>query len=605
MGETPLARAFFAGGYAELVAATFDAPGAGVAEEDVAFVVGALTFLGRLGDAEACFDAWRLRARAPEPRTLAASRFFLGVALARAGDFGRARSLLVAGALARVAEDDPWTVAFAFQGLAAFRYFTGRFRAAGRHALRALRAAHAARFPWVRMLSTDLRGHALVQLGRLEAGTSLLEQAKAEAERLGLGSNVLAIEASIAVYRARFKVGPEALAGLARPSRGALPIRGDELEVLLGRRAHDSYSRRTLLAQAVVQYALRGRGAEAARALAEVDRDALRMDARRAKVTSLLARLHATRWSQGPRACLALLDEASTELDERDLAFRAELLVFEAHVAEATGDAARAARARAELRAVGRRTDQYLARAVDERWASPEDELTPLLRSASAPDAELPRLLALGLLGPVPERLGVPPGRAVLLLAAENAIVLQDGGDLWARASPPRWAPALLRLLAGGSSKEAIVAGLWGLRRYAPARHDPLIRTTIHRLRALLQPRGHWVTVTEEGYGLAVPVHAFGAPVDGELAELPAEDAGEDELFAPPPRRARAAAPVDERDLPVLGQLARLGEATVPALARALAVSESTALRALRRLVRAKRVRRTGSARATRYALAG
>jgi hypothetical protein len=161
--------------------------------------------------------------------------------------------MLVAGARARVRVGDPWAAAFAHQGLAAFRYFTGRYRAAARHALRALRAAHLARFPYVQMLSNDLRGHALVQLGQLEAGSALLVQAKERAEQLGLGMNAFAIETSLVVYRAKHKIGPEALA---------------DLEALLGRRAHDSYSRRALLTQAAVQYALRGRGADARRALA-------------------------------------------------------------------------------------------------------------------------------------------------------------------------------------------------------------------------------------------------------------------------------------------------------------------------------------------------
>lgn len=590
VGETAAARDFFAGQYAKVAAETFDALDQELAGEDVAFAVGALTFLGRVEEAQACFDGWRLRARARDVRTTAAARFFLGVAYARAGDFQRAHELLVSGARARMREPDQWAAAFAFQGLAVFRYFTGKYRAAARHALRALRAAHGARFAYAQMLSTDLRGHALVQIGQFQAGIALLEQAKGHAERLGFGMNAFAIACSMVVYHAKFKVGPEAIR---------------DLEAMLARRSHDSYSRRAVLTQAAVQYALRGRGGEAGEALAQVDRDALRMDARRAKVTSLIARLYVTRWGRGAAACGALLDEAARFVDESDVAFRAELLAFEAFVGGATGDRSRRDRAIEGLRRLARRAEHHVAKAALEQFegeharAFAEDELSPILRAADRRDEHaLPRLLALGLLGPVPEILGLSPGRRVILLSSENAVLVQDHGDLWLRTSPPRWAPPLLRILAGGSAtKEAIVARLWGLKRYRPERHDPLVRTTIHRLRGFLDPRGEWVTVGANGYGLSVPVHVSGAadPDDPIEAPLPEEEPMEE---APPVTAARDTAVVDRR---VYERLLSMGEASVPEIAKQLALSESTALRALRRLVKAKKVARRGAARATRY----
>src|SRR4051812_37990273 len=110
-GETPLARDFFAGRYAQVASATFDA-GAEIPEADVAFVVGALTFLGRLEDAQVLASGLRMRADARDPRTDAASRFFLGVANARAGHFDRAWRLLVNDARVRSRDRDPWIVAF-------------------------------------------------------------------------------------------------------------------------------------------------------------------------------------------------------------------------------------------------------------------------------------------------------------------------------------------------------------------------------------------------------------------------------------------------------------------------------------------------------------
>lgn len=594
VGDTRAARDFFAGRYAKVVADTFDHASMAIAEADVPFAVGALTFVGRFDDAVACWEAWRREAEGADARVVAASRFFLGLACARAGSFDAAREWLAKDVRARIRTADPWVASFAFQGLACYRYFTGAYRAAASHARRASRAAHAARLGYTQMLSTDLRGHALVQLGHFHAGTALLEQAKSHAERLGLGMNAFAIGCSIAIYKAKIKIGPDALS---------------DLEELLQHRSHDSYSRRMLLTQAAVQYAIRGRGSEAARALDEADRDALKMDARRAKVTSLIARLHVERFTRGARACAELLDQAAALTAEGDVAFRAELHAFELWVGRALGDAEREARARADLLRLRARSEHHVIGSAltthdaDRPQALAEDELSPLLRAAAAHDPRaLGKMLGLGILGPVPELLGLVPGRRIIVLAAENTLLVEDRGDLVARGGPPRWLPRLIRVLgAGGASKERIVAELWGLRRYHPERHDSLVRTTIHRLRTFLEPHGDWVTVTDDGYGLTASVHVFG------VAPTAIDDVHLDDLaidVVPPPARIARAALTDPNgtaDRAILAAIARSGQASVPALAQELTLSPSTVLRALRRLVRSKRIKRVGAARSTRY----
>lgn len=598
VGASQHARDFFAGRYALVASETFDATSA-IPEEDVAFAIGSLTFLGRVGDAQSCFDAWRERG-GDDARTLAAARFFLGVAYARAGDFDRSRSRLVDGARARLRASDAWGRAFVFQGLAVHRYFTGRYRAAARHALRALRAGHVAGLAYAQMLSTDLRGHALVQLGQLHAGTALLQQAKSYAERVGFELNAHAIACSIAIYNAKFKL-----------SAGVL----SELEALLHERSHDSYSERMLRTELAIHYALRGRSTDAARELERADADALRVDARRAKVASLLARLHLTRFRAGARACADILDDVAAMTERGDVAFRAELLAMQSQIARSLGDDERTARAIDGLRQFVGRAEHHVAASAlrlvagghrDPAGFFAEDEISPVIALAAAHDPrEVSRLLALGVLGPIPEMLGLVPGRRVLFLARENSVLVEDHGDLWARPSPPRWLAPLLRTLAGGgASKEAIVGELWGIRRYHPDRHDSLVRTTIHRLRAFLEPRGEWVVVTANGYSIDADVHFVGRPPLNERLEEPhyLEAPFADEITEPTSAVAtRAPVTVDDR---VAARVAA-GVVTGPEIARALGISESTALRALRRLVKGKRLLRRGAARATRYAIRG
>jgi hypothetical protein len=599
VGETELARWFFAGRYAEVIASTYDGNGE-LDDADVGFVVGALTFVDRVDDARVAYEVWRARAAPPDPRTLAACRFFLGLAWARAGYFDRSFALLVAEGFRARHDPDPWTRALVFQGLACQCYFTGRYPGAAANALRALQAAHEAKFVYAAMLGTDMRGHSLVQMGQLQRGIALLEQANKQARRLGLTNNAYAVDTSIATYVTRFVPGPDAL---------------ERVEGLLRRRAHDSYSRRALLTEAAVQRALRGRRSAALEALEDSDRDALRGDTRRGKVFSFLARLWVTRWQFGPLSCRTLLDQASELVEPRDVAFRAELLGFEILVARALGDVEREERALGQLRTLWRTTHHFYAKAAlgqfdSERRASAfdEDALTPILRAVAHRDpAALSRVVALGLFGAVPELLGLTPARRIILIPSEDLLLLEDHGDVIARHHPPQWCPALLRILASGdSSKERIVGGLWGLRAYSPELHDPPVRTTIHRLRTFLRPYASWIEVSEAGYRTTVPVHivtGHEAPPPGpEVAALWEE--GEVPMLA---ARGELGPRNDVVELGpkqlVYQRLDELERASVPELARSLELSNSTVLRALRALVDERRVESHGFARATRYKL--
>lgn len=594
VGESTLARRFYAGRYAEIVAEAYDV--GQIEDRDVAFVVGALTFLDRVDEARGVHDAWRTRASdAADPRTIAACRFLFGLAHARAGYFERSARLLVSEAFRARHDADPWIRALVFQGLACQCYFTGRYPAAARIALRAQQAAHEAHFAYVQMLATDMRGHSLVQMGQLQRGIATLEQANKHAVRLGLANNAFAVDTSIATYVTRFVPHAEAL---------------ERVEALLRRRAHDSYSRRALLTEAAVQRALRGRRTEAREALEAADRDALRGDTRRGKVVSFLARMWVTRWQHGPAACAPLVDQAASLIEPRDVAFRAELLGFQILVARASGDLARERQALEELRAIKKTTHHAYAKGLlrqfdAETGAAPfdEDALTPILRAVAERDTKvLSRVLSLGLLGVVPELLGLAPGRRIIVIPDEDLLLLEDHGDIVVRQRPPRWCPVLLRILASGDgSKEHIARGLWGIRAYHPELHDPPVRTTIHRLRTFLQPHPDWIEVGETGYRTRVPLHLVAGAEPAYVETAPLWDEGVVPSLVPS-RPAPSASPVETGpEQLVFQRLVELETASVPQLARALSLSSSTVLRALRTLVDERRVERIGFARATRY----
>ncbi|NVB82893.1 MAG: hypothetical protein HOV81_31235, partial [Kofleriaceae bacterium] len=434
-------------------------------------------------------------------------------------------------------------------------------------------------------------------MGQLQRGIAMLEQAKKQAHRLGLTNNAYAVDTSIATYVTRFVPNAESL---------------ERVEALLRRRAHDSYSQRALLTEAAAQRALRGRRSEATKALEAANKDALRGDTRRGKVVSFLARMWVTRWQHGPAACRALLEQAQELVEPRDVAFRAELLGFEILVARTDGDLAREQRALDELRALWRTTHHFYARGALEQFdptirprAFDEDGVAPILRAVAHRDVSaISRIVSLGLLGTLPELLGLVPGRRIIVLPDEDLILLEDHGDIVVKHRPPRWCPALQRILASGdSSKERIVAGLRGLRAYHPEIHDPPVRTAIHRLRTYLQPYGTWIEVGENGYRTAVPVHLV-AGIDAPVPEsTPLWDEGEAPMLEPQriPAAPRGRALAESSPQLVFQRLSELEQATVPELAKSLEVSQSTVVRALRVLLAERRVERLGFARATRY----
>jgi hypothetical protein len=102
-----------------------------------------------------------------------------------------------------------------------------------------------------------------------------------------------------------------------------------------------------------------------------------------------------------------------------------------------------------------------------------------------------------------------------------------------------------------------------------------------------------------------VPVHLIGPAAPAETGPL--WEVGQVPTLDRPRRAAAAAAPAAvEPAAPTEAVYQRLGEvdaASLPELARALELSASTVLRALRVLVEARRVEREGFARATRYRL--
>lgn len=624
---------FYAGHYAAIVRERVDGGPSRADAAELPFLVGALAFVGRLEDARAFYQSWlRRRAVASDAPAMIAARFFLLVAYCRAGRLDDAARELAQNVRAPCRHAGPLARFYVLQGIGCYRYFSGRLRHAARQALYALELAFAAEFPYGRLLATDLRGHTLVQLGRIREGLSLLETARTLAESLRLPGNAAALECAIGIYRARF--------GVVKP-REAIA----ELGTLVSRaRPDDSYSQRSLRIELAIQCALAGEGDTAWGMLERLGVEHVPDggDAR-ARIRFLLACANVARLRHGLASMQPFVSEARALVRaHEDIALQVDVACTELL---ATADPAEAARIRATLDALGRRSGISRAWLRQARGheadgvggpsvhdgamaaeALEEDRLGALYVACAQGSLELAsRVIVSGHFGLLPMTLRFEPGRRLLLF--DRRLVVEDHGNVTVLSGPPEGTLRLLRALAGRGvrTKEALLEEVWGLRAYRPEAHDPVIHTAVSRLRALLGVRGHWVEAASGGYRLAAGVEvvdvlddargsrrsAGGAPAASPLdasagasaATVRSAIAGASSTASPKASSDASRTANDGRDA-ILALLAREGGGSSAAVASHLGVSEMTALRRLRELVERGAVRRSGKGKNTRYHLA-
>jgi DNA-binding transcriptional ArsR family regulator/tetratricopeptide (TPR) repeat protein len=612
--ERPLRDAFFAGDYDEVLRRSVDSAAFAFADDDTAFVVGALAFAGRIEEGRAALASWDRRDVPADSRT--AARFFLGVACCRAGRYDEARALF--GENLKLARNGGGPIArfYVHQGFGCLRYFTGRIGKASRHALRALQCAYAARFQYGRFLATDLRGHALVQTGSVRAGLALLEQARGIAAALDLAGNAGALACTMALYSAHF---------------GTKPITESitELEALAAAApVHDSYSRRAVQMELACQLALRGRSDSAWGLLEQLAAAPVPDGDRRARVRILLALAFVARLRFGSPSAGPYLVEARRVIDGvTDIALETEVLAAE--LLDGPADADRLERlaqlARLSEMARAKTTlDRHEGRGTTTATLGP-DELCEdrggalLLYAAQTPPDGAELLTRAGYLGLVPGALGLSPGRR-LIVTSPSCVLLEEHGNVRPLDDASDGTLRLVRALASGARHEKadLLRLVWNLGSYNPERHDAVIHTAVSRLRAALGTARHWVEAQGGCYSFAPGVElvelALGAihrehagdatGNDDELHDADSRhEARHESMMVPAPEVARSEAQVRAQAAELIAALARSAMSTAE-IARALGVSEMTAFRRLRALLEDGIVVRSGRGRSTRYTLA-
>lgn len=576
MATTELEHLFYEGSYERILSSTANTQ-AGLIDP---FVVGAMAFTGRFDEAEITGRLVISDKSRPSSEAVAV-RFFLCAGACHAGMLDKAMSWARQN-LHALRASDPRTRFFAYQGFGLVRYFEGRMQRSRRLARRSLSAAIEAGFPYGRLLALDLRGHALIQTGQVSSGLRLLEQAERLALDLGFVANAKTIEVAQHVYRARCRVWNTADSLLRLQELAHSPI-------------VSFFARRNAFLELAWQEALRGSVQDAERSLAEAGRIALPDADRRGRVRALLARAVVLQLSQGLQAPTPYFEEAR-RLAEPDASLRTEVLFVESALAR-TGRPGLAADLEVLDATTGIERAAIARRLVGPtsltNWSPSEDRFAELLLSLRSmqPSARVIHLLNEGLLGLVPWSLGLTPGTRIYL--TPQSVLTENRGSMSVHRHPSGPSMRVLRELADGpSSNAALVAAVWGLGNYSPARHDPTLHTAVARLRAALGSNGEWVMTTANGYQLAAGVEMVMAVEELEI-HAP-DDLGID---------YESVSPVSDRQSHILEIIGRRRAASSAELAQDLRVSDATALRSLRELVADGRLVRTGRGKGTRYTL--
>jgi tetratricopeptide (TPR) repeat protein len=588
-GASAIDRLFERGHFATVIAQSCDAASFDPeAQAHIGHVIAALACQGRADDAEALLA--RVSERAPLSEVVLA-RFFIGVSACRAGAFERAQQLFLENLrAARAQRTDPLNRFYAYQGLACLRYFSGRMDKAERMAQRALKAAFAADSALGRVYATDIQSHALVQMGHVKRGLVLLERAGALADAFGFDGTHAAITYARTIYEARF--------GLHGIQAGI-----EALQRLQDKHVDDSYSARLVSLDRAVLCAFAGRADEAQSLIRLVDGQVVPEGDRRMQVRVLLTAAIVVTLRLGAEAARGYVRAAEQLLDDNwDRSLRVELLCAKAWCVSAEERAAlaqeldRLARetsiARAALHAHLLDATRPLPSSVAMRDL--EDDRLGALLLAVLQDNRVPQLLSERCLGLLPRALGFAPGRRMYLIEPGHLLIENQGNVTLER--PGDTSIRLLKALSDNAwwSKEALLSAVWGIHGYRPDRHDSVVYMAINRTRQALGPYRSWLENHQGAYRLQ------GA--ECQVLAVQWSELQEPEARANAPISSPAAA---EPESPVVALtfIREHGHATTGQLAKALQVSEMTALRELQKLVAAGVLKRVGRGRATRYEL--
>lgn len=598
-GDAKIKSLFLAGQYVELCKEFDNHAALQDKSEILPYWFAALMFTGNLEKGLALFEPDSLKTD-----IRIACRFFLIIGYIRKSMYAEAREELARNLCEKRNTKDARDLFYIHQGVATYRFFCGRYLEAKNSAEQAYKYAIKSRFVFGEMVTRDLLGHCLMLLGQNREGFKFFAQALELTEKNKNTSLSSAIRISIIKFRAQIGMKPhQDLKDLESALTGLAP--------------QDTYSNAELLLEMIRQFLLRGQFTKAEACFSQAS-DIIYRHQNRRQVALLNLRMSYMLYLQGqyPQA-LHIVRFAEQNIDPSiDLNLWTQLTGLKMLIhSEVTGRPAEFDHTLLEKMS---RTQmaihkKILARMRNYKHDFPvnEDPIGDLLDKIKAGDAEAPRLLVeAGYYGLLHKCYKLPFGAQSLIFdLLPGSMVILDRGNVTfkKKALNSILRKILLLLRERPQTKEELVQQIWGYQ-YDPLRHDPLIYSSMNKVRRFLENYADWIELSEEGYRIKAGVKVILKNNLKRETKMTALDALVDKAKTTQPEFIKASRPMDLqnlnfRQMQVLEYLRKNQSISIYELSSKLEISKPTATRDLSQLHKLGKLRRVGKGRATRYLL--
>lgn len=587
-GKVTWQSLFHAGLYAEVVTGWEAGDNDQQSSEEISFVIGAFSFLGRLDEADGLLQKYEGQMSAA---ALAQARFFLAVAFTRHLNSDKAKSLLLANLKLRSNRQNPIIQCYLALGLMFYRYTYGRLTPALRHAKSAYATATANRLPYEAFLAADTLGHAEINTGKIAQGMATLRRAKALASTFGHGANNQAADVTIGLYASTFGIADET----------------QDLEyVYASLRFKDTYTAGQVGLEMARNYLLAGNTLAAERVFNDIRKDIFEFGNLRAQILYNLRFANFLYHVGETDEALVVAKETLAHLETNncaDLRLHLALRGLIYKIAPTTTD----------LSLIKRLTlksgDQKSLR-ISQRIAAVDGDLVPtksedvigdMIDGAKRKNAyALRQCVAEGKLGILAEACSLAPGAKAIVFG-----MIGNSCTAFARGSVAHIAEGLtdmqqkllLSLQQGPKSPQDLVQDVWR-EQYRSARHDAVLSSFVSRLRAALPLFENLVCKADGNFRLApeVSVRYFKEPTVATVTNISRETSQSECLLVDFDLNTR-----QQEFMRCFAVNAQQAGFDVNKYRRHFGISSSSALRDLRDLVTKKKIRVSGQGRLTHY----
>lgn len=589
---------FYKGEYAQVLQKTYDSSVLSEPQH-LGYVIGSLSFLGRVHEAEALYTAQRSQA---SDLNKVYSRFFLALGWTRRSQYEKAKKfLLINKTYLRKNKNTSAEVSFLVQqGISFFLYFLGQFEKSISWNEKSLASAIAAQNLWMRALAHDLLANNLIQNGRIYEGLRHFAEAAKDSEKINNKAIIQAIEISSLVLSCEY--GIQIKNSFARLA-----------ELYAKTKQNDAFSRANLGLELARQYTLKGQWTLASDILNQIGNLIFEMQNRRqeARYNLRWAELYylknelntALHYIRSGRRCLELVDH-TYEMQFLGL----EKKIHEEHKNLEQAEVLEQKLAQLSLTHNNIKNNNILSRGngkAKSKNSYSDDEIHHMLTKAQQSQKTARKIiLETEYFSWMYRFFNLKRGQNYILLNLQpKSLTIVDADGFTHKPSELSTLnyKILNTLSKGYTTKEELLSQVWGYQ-YDPLRHDSLIYSTLSTLRKILSQDAQIIETSEMGYNLKAKVLNLLEVSENDLEESLQQPAQAGAVSAPDMQRWLKF-DLNSRQMQIMQLLTSTSFVSVKQVVKMFKTSEITANRDLRSLFQKKLVLRIGQGRSTQYML--